>query len=93
MTGVDYKGVPAGEYVVLVSKTELSPSEVGDLAPKDPNEFDHWREARQKEKRVTYTFVKPEFGNVKTSPLSITISKGKNEAAFDVGEPIRDEIK
>jgi len=30
---------------------------------------------------------------VKTSPHTITISKGKNEATFDVGEPIKEEIK
>ena len=92
-TGIDFKGVPLGEYVVRVSKTEISPSEFPDIPPKDPAEYDKWRTGVQNEKRITYNLVKPEFNDAKMTPHSITITKGKNEAAFDVGEPIKEEIK
>ncbi len=92
-THVDFKGAPEGEFIVRVSKTELSPSSVPDKAPTDPVEYEKWDMAKRAEKRVAFRFVKPEFDDPKKTPHKITISKGKNEAAFDVGEPIKDEIK
>ena len=92
-TGIDFNGVPEGEYIVRVSKTELSPSELAEYAPKNPIEYDKWEKAKRAEKRITYNLVKPEFNDAKMAPHSITITKGKNEATFDVGEPIKEEIK
>jgi hypothetical protein len=92
-THVDFKGAPAGDYVVRISKTELSPSSVSEIEPKDPVEYDKWDRAKRAEKRTMYNLVKTEFNDAKKTPHFITISKGKNEAAFDVGEPIKDEIK
>lgn len=92
-TNVDFKGAPAGEYVVMVSKTELSPGDAPDVAPTDPVEFEKWHNIKLAEKRVRYNLVKPEFGDAKKTPHSITIAKGKNEATFDVGEAIQDVVK
>ena len=89
----DFKGVPPGEFLVLVTKTELSPSDLGDIAPTDPVKYEEWHLGKLAEKRITYRLVKPEFGNAKTTPHSITISKESNKATFDVGEPIKEEIK
>ena len=94
-TGIDFKGVPEGEYVVCVSKTELEPSAFPDKAPTDPVEREKWRVGVNAEAitRKTYRYVKPEFNDAKKTSHSITIVKGKNEATFDVGEPIKEEVK
>jgi len=92
-THVDFKGAPAGDYVVMVTKTELSPGDAPDIAPTDPVEYEKWHLIKIAEKRIRYNLVKPEFGDMKKTPHTITITKGKNEATFDVGEPIKEEIK
>jgi len=92
-THLEFKGAPAGDYVVLVTKTELSPSAWPIDPPKDPVEKEEWYNGKAAEKRINYRFIKPEFGDAKKTPHSITITKGKNEATFDVGEPIKEEIK
>jgi len=93
MTHNDFKGAPAGEYVVMVTKTELSPSAVPDKAPTDPVEYEKWDMVKRSETRTTYRLVKAEFGVANLTPHSITVSQGKNEATFDVGEPIKEEMK
>ena len=93
-THADFSGAPEGTFKVLVSKTEMSPSQFPEPA-KDasPEERVTWSNNISTEKRTKYTLVKPEFGDAKKTPHSITITKGKNEATFDVGEPIKEEIK
>ncbi len=92
-TQVNFDGAPAGEYVVRVSKNELSPSSVSTVAPADPIEYQKWYAVKRTEKLASIRLVKPEFDDVKKTPHKITITKGKNEATFDVGEPIKEEIK
>jgi len=92
-TGIDFKGAPAGEYFVLVSKTEMAPSKFSPTSPEDPAEAAKWYNDSINEKRAIYRLVKAEFDNTKTTTLSITIAKGKNNATFDVGEPVKEEIK
>lgn len=92
-THVDFKGVPEGEYAVRVSKVEMTPSAVSDKAPTDPVEYVEWDKVKRTEKRLTYRYVKPEFDDSKKTPHKITITQGKNEATFDVGEPIKEEVK
>jgi len=93
----DFKGAPAGEYVVMVTKTERSHGSVPDEPPyshkENPMEYEKWLQAKNAEKRITYRLVKPEFNDANKTPHTITITKGKNEAAFDVGEPIKEEMK
>jgi len=92
-TGIDFKGAPAGEYSVVVSKTEMAPSKFSPHAPEDPAEAEKWYNESIAEKRMMYRLVKAEFSDAKTTPHSITITKGKNTATFDVGEPVQEEIK
>ena len=92
-TQVDFKGAPVGEYVVRVTKTDISPSAFPEKAPTDPVEYEKWYQGSSVEKRITYRLVKAEFDDMRRTPHFITIDKGKNEATFDVGEPIKEEIR
>lgn len=92
-TAANFKGAPAGDYIVRISKTELSPSAVSETAPSDPVEYDKWVRAKSSEVRIATRMVKEEFDDVKKTPHSITVAQGKNEATFDVGEAIQEEIR
>jgi len=94
-THTGFAGAPAGTFKVLVSKTEMSPSQFPELA-KNASPAERAERANQisMEKRTRYNVVKLEFDDVKKTPHSITIAKGgKNDATFDVGEPIKEEVK
>ena len=95
MTNVKYAGAPAGTFKVLVQKTDLAPSKLppypGDDAPFEARA--EWTSQMKGEVRPTIQFVKPEYGDVSTTPHSITIVKGKNKATFDAGEPIKEIMK
>ena len=79
-THANYAGAPAGTFKVLVSKTEMSPSQFTEPANNaSPEERAEYANSISTEKRIKYKLVKPEFDDVKTTPLSITITKGKNK--------------
>ncbi len=80
-----YPGVPVGEFKILVTKTETE-------APVIIQE----ETETEKEKSVpgkTYTLVDEQFGNPTKTPLTITVSAGKNSQSVDVGASLRKEIK
>ena len=94
ITHPEYAGAPEGTYKVCVSKTEITPSQF----PPPPDtasyeEMQAWGALTVNEKRPKYNLVKPEYDNVAKTPHSITINKGKNNATFDVGEAIKEEMK
>ena len=93
VTGVEYKGAPVGEYRVRVSKMELSPSAVSETSPTDPVEYEKWAQVKRSETRTQYRMVKAEFDDPQKTTLELTVSEGKNEVTFDVGEAIKEEIK
>ena len=92
LTHAQFPGAPEGTFKVLVSKTELEPSKFGP-EPDDVNspERAKWYDQVTNEKRDTIMYVKPEYDKAHTTPLSITITRGRNRETFDVGEPV--EIK
>jgi len=77
----DFPGAPEGTFKVLVSKTELVTSMP---EPDKDASYDEWQEYYGSRKSIAS--VKPEYDNVRTSPHSITVVKGKNAETFDVGE-------
>ncbi|MCL2306586.1 MAG: hypothetical protein FWC43_14705 [Planctomycetaceae bacterium] len=90
----NYTGAPAGPYKVCVSKVEITPSQIPQPA-KDASyaELVEYGEKAGKEVRPSYNIVKPEYNDAAITPLSITITKGKNNVTLDAGETIREEIK
>ena len=94
ITHTDYAGAPEGTFKVCVSKIEITPSQFPQPDKDAPyEEWDKWRGQTNNEKRPKYNLVKPEYNDTANTPHSITISKGKNNATFDVGEAIKEEIK
>lgn len=88
-THAKFSGAPAGTFKVLVSKTEASLSKYP--VPADDAPVEEWTEYRgliSMEHRPLIQYVKPEYEEVKMTPHSMTIVKGKNKAAFDVGEEV-----
>jgi len=83
-----FRGAPEGTFKVLVSKTDVTPSQ--HTEPEDINspEWEGWNALVVTERRHTVMFVKPEYDQVRTTPHSITITKGRNQQTFDVGEPV-----
>ncbi|MCL2306451.1 MAG: hypothetical protein FWC43_14015 [Planctomycetaceae bacterium] len=92
-TGTDFKGAPAGEYSVVVTKMELEPSKIVYPPPEDPVAHEKWYNEMKSEKRAWYSSVKAEFTNAKTTPHSITVTKKGTTATFDVGEPVNEVVK
>lgn len=92
-TQAHFAGAPAGTFKVLVSKNVPAPSKYPTPA-KDASteEWTEWRGKIVSETCPLIRHVKPEFDDAGQTPHSITISKGKNNAVFDVGEPIQEEI-
>ncbi|MCL2304602.1 MAG: hypothetical protein FWC43_04595 [Planctomycetaceae bacterium] len=91
-----YDGVPAGAYKVCVSKAESAPSKFPpptESATAAPAAWDEWRRNVETEIVPRYSLVKPEYNDKTQTPHSITVTKGKNNATFDVGEAIKEEIK
>jgi hypothetical protein len=69
-----FSGVPAGDFLVTVSKTEAERYESGEVRTKPIN---------------VYTFVDKKFSDKSTTPLEITIPKGKIQQIFDLGPATR----
>lgn len=86
-----FPGVPEGEYQVLVTKTDFSPSKFPETPPTNPVEKEKWSEARAREQRDTFRLVEAQYGNSQKSSLSITVSKDGGTATFDVGKAIREQ--
>ena len=92
-THADFAGAPEGTFKVCISKNEAESSKYVEPADNMSQEWKEWRVKTSEEKLATYRYVKSEYENPRQTPHSITITKGKNEATFDVGEPIKEEIK
>jgi len=89
-THTNYPGAPEGTFKVCVSKIYETPSAFPQPAKDAPYEdWEAWRGQTNSEQRPKYQLVKPEYDDVKLTPHSISITKGKNKAAFDVGEAVR----
>ena len=82
----EYIGAPEGEMKVCVSaiRNEEGPT-AATPRPNDYGEGIAWDAAVLKE-RETFLVAGKEYGDAATTPLTMTIKKGKNEATFDVPE-------
>ena len=88
-----FAGAPEGTFKVLISKADVTPSKYTEPADQSSPEWQKWNELVINEVRHTVLFVKPEYDHVNTTPHSITITKGKNQQTFDVGEPVEIIVK
>lgn len=79
-----YPGAPAGEYRVIVMKTETET----DPATQNKN----WTPKFPGDGEKVYHLVDQQYSNPNSSPLKVTIEKGGNKTvSFEIGKPIRQE--
>ncbi|MCL2304374.1 MAG: hypothetical protein FWC43_03425 [Planctomycetaceae bacterium] len=86
VTHAQFDGAPAGTYKVLVAKGVMAPSKFPEPGPgASAEEVSAHVDNLKSEIRPTIQHVKPEFDDAAQTPHSITVTKGKNKATFDVG--------
>ncbi|MDR3199706.1 MAG: carboxypeptidase-like regulatory domain-containing protein [Planctomycetaceae bacterium] len=87
-----FKGVPSGEYKVVVSKTEIIIPPTPAVLPENEEERTkilNRIEAETKE----YSVVASEFSDVKTTPLKINVQEKETEISFELGAKVTKSIR
>ncbi len=87
-----FNGAPEGDFNVIVYKTIRNESETRKnvAQPTDPAEAREWiKKVAEEEKEFDYVDTK--YKKVDTSDLTITVSRGKNAVAFEVGPEVKVE--
>lgn len=83
-----YPGVPAGQYKIVVNKTDRDPTTfVGEFTEERQDEYE-----KAEAKRKSYRLVERDYSDPAKTPLEIEITAGKNEKTFDVGKAVREGI-
>lgn len=89
-----YTGVPEGTYTVVVSKIITEYSGPLNEIPSEESAVRSWMEKnRNRFKETNYLVVDPKYGNSETSDLKIDVTKKGLNTTFELGSPIRLEIK
>lgn len=88
MTHAKFPGVPTGDYKIVVSKTERYQEKPPEIPPGGDESM---RTAGSPV--ILYSLVEKEYTNQETTPLTITIDKGKNQAEFELGKAVRIELE
>jgi len=83
-----FDGAPEGTFKVLVSKTLVKASQYTEPEDTASPEWGQWNARAAAEFRPLIMYVKPEYDDVNAAPHSITITRGRNKATFDVGEAV-----
>lgn len=87
-----YKGVPAGKYIVIVSKqiSEGIPKPGPASDEETAKALEEWKKLTNKEKR--FNLIDPKF-NTKEGGLSVAVTAGQpGSAEFEVGKEVRINI-
>jgi len=85
-THSQFPGVPAGEYKVVVRKTETP-----DVAAPVRDGEESGKNVPRVTSIVLYHLVDAKFAAPETTPISMTVKKGKNVQTFDVGKPVHEK--
>lgn len=83
----NYNGAPEGEMRVCVQAVRNIEGETSatEMPTDDYDKMVAWQKAVQDE-RQTFLVAGAEYGAAETTPLTMTISKGKNSQTFDIPE-------
>lgn len=87
LTTGQFKGAPAGEYNVAVTKDVETESQYGKMEPPTDTERAEWRANRAKEYRPTHRYVDDKFRVAAESGLTVSIT-GPGEATVDVSPAV-----
>ena len=74
VTHGQFGGVPPGSYKVVVLKQEMETTLSND---------------KKTQTMKIYSLVDPKWSDRKTTTLELTVERGKNSVALDVGSPVR----
>ena len=90
VTHGQFFGAPEGSYKIVISKTEsVQEGPVRELPPDvDPASI-----MQAAGMLSVYTFVEKQYADVETTPLTITIAKGKNTQEYECGKAIRELLR
>ena len=88
-TNGKYKGAPLGEYKVTVSKKEKEPHPNPEL--QGGQEFRKYLAILKTLK--TYSFVEPQYGSIKDTPLNIEITAKEKTYTVDAGKKVKVAVK
>ncbi len=80
-----FKGVPAGDYVLIITKDEIEQKEI---ASTNPN-----AQEKQYSAPKFFSLIDPKSSDEKTSPHKITVEPKNNTFDIDVGKKVRIEKK
>ena len=84
-----FRGVPAGKFKVMVSKTETEESKMGNAPPEElsASEKEKWWDRRYAEKIKSFQRVAEKYMMPATTDLEIEVLPKTNVFTFDVGAP------
>jgi len=86
-----YLGAPLGTYKVTVSKTEMEPHPNPEL--RGGSEEDLRRSLAILRTLRTYSYVEPQYGSIRYTPLRIEITARERNYTIDAGRKIRVEAR
>jgi len=86
MTQGIYNGAPQGDYAVCVTKVRDVPGpSASEPKPSSQGEYMAWCEQCTKELEQ-FLVVGTDYNQAETTPLTLTVKKGKNSETFDIPE-------
>jgi len=82
------KGVPAGEYRVLLKKREVIEGEktLEELRRMNSEELEVYTAEIERKRRTHVPTIPPKFWEFETSPLRITVERGGVDITFDIND-------
>ncbi|MDO5566108.1 MAG: hypothetical protein Q4G59_05580 [Planctomycetia bacterium] len=90
MTQGKFRGAPADQYKVAISKRVETPSKFQSSPPDDETLLAQWEKDRASEYRPTHNYIEKKYGDTATSGFTVSIA-AKGTFVFDVGKAV-DEI-
>ncbi|MDR1493716.1 MAG: hypothetical protein LBT05_13495 [Planctomycetaceae bacterium] len=85
LTEGKYKGIPAGKYIIAVSKTEANDIE----KPATFNTEDEIKSYLAEVEKHSFVVVSEKFSDPEKSPLRLEVLKRKTTATFDASPKVR----
>jgi len=84
----DFKGAPAGEYIVTAEKVRITPSQYDNVEVSGMEEALAIQAKRRAEYRPSYDLVDPELKSQQTTTLTLSITKdGCSPDPLELGDP------
>ncbi|MDR2706499.1 MAG: hypothetical protein LBC02_12030 [Planctomycetaceae bacterium] len=91
-TDAYFRGLPEGEFKIVVRKFEVVTPKPPDVLPQNDDEIS--RMFNNINRNIhEYSLVDVQFSDVKSSPLTLTVKKSKNNETFELGKKVRVKIR